>query len=167
MPSGISSSGLFCFIDSSRWPRFLLASGLMMFWKKNELMEMIMTIVTRERHACMSDMPAALIAVSSQLSPKFPNVINDERSIAKGNACGMSMRAMYQKNCAITSSDSPLPISSSTYRQRNCIISTNWQMKNVATNRSPNCFAINMSNFLKRNISCLIYTKAFRTAKLA
>ena len=59
---------------------------------------------------------------------------------------------MYQKNCAITSSDSPLPISSSTYRHRNCIISTNWQMKNVPTNSSPNCLVMNISNFLMRNI---------------
>ena len=45
-------------------------------------------------------------------------------------------------------SDKPLPISSSMYLHRNCIISTNWQMKNVPTKSSPNCFAMNISNFL-------------------
>ena len=29
------------------------------------------------------------------------------------------------------SNDNPFPINSSTYRHRNCIINTNWQMKNV------------------------------------
>ena len=72
------------------------------------------TITINERMACMSDMPAALMAVSSELSPRLPKVISDESSMASGNACGMSMSPMYQKNCASTSSESPLPISSST-----------------------------------------------------
>ena len=76
-------------------------------------------------NACISDVPEALIAVSSELSPKFPNVINDERRIANGNACGTSISPIYQKNCAIISIDSPLPISLSIYIHRNCIISTN------------------------------------------
>ena len=54
-------------------------------------------------NACISDVPEALIAVSSELSPKFPNVINDERRIANGNACGTSISPIYQKNCAIIS----------------------------------------------------------------
>ena len=66
----------------------------------------------------------------------------------------MSIRPMYQKNCASTSTERPLPISSSTYRHRNCIISTNWQMKNVPRNSRPNCLAMNMSNFFMRSIVC-------------
>ena len=84
---------------------------------------MVMTI--SERKACISEMPAALIAVSSLLSPRFPNVINEESRIASGKACGTSIRPMYQKNLPSISSDRPFPISSSTYRHRNCIISTN------------------------------------------
>ena len=78
-----------------------------------------------ERIDCSSDIPAALIAVSSELSPRFPKVMSDERRIAKGRACGTSMRLIYQKNCANTSIVSPLPMRSSTYLHRNCIISTN------------------------------------------
>ena len=44
----------------------------------------------------------------------YDEVISDESSMASGNACGTSIRPMYQKNCASTSSVSPLPISSST-----------------------------------------------------
>ena len=104
------------------------------------------------RNVCISEMPAALMAVSSLLSPRFPNVMSDDSRMASGKACGISISPMYQKNWAITSSDNPFPISSSTYRHRNCIISTNWQMKNVPTNSSMNCLVINMSNFLMRNI---------------
>ena len=67
-----------------------------------------------EREACSNEMPAALIAVSSELSPKLPNTISDDSRIANGKACGISISPMYQKNCAIISIDSPLPISSST-----------------------------------------------------
>ncbi len=35
-----------------------------------------------------SDIPADFIAVSSKFSPKFPNVINEASSIARGNAKG-------------------------------------------------------------------------------
>ena len=78
-----------------------------------------------ERNVCMSEMPAALMAVSSLLSPKLPKAISDDNRIASGKACGSSIKPIYQKNCASTSIDSPLPISWSIYRHRNCIISTN------------------------------------------
>ena len=55
------------------------------------------TITINERMACMSDMPAALMAVSSELSPRLPKVISDESSMASGNACGMSMSPMYER----------------------------------------------------------------------
>ena len=109
---------------------------------------MKMTMTMSERMACISEMPAALIAVSSELSPKLPNVMSDARRIASGNACGISISPMYQKNCANTSMVRPLPMSSSTYLHRNCIISTNWQMKNVPAKSRPNCLAMNMSSFL-------------------
>ena len=106
-----------------------------------------------ERKDCMSDMPAALMAVSSELSPRFPYVMSEDSSMARGKACGTSIRLMYQKNCANISIERPFPISSSIYRHRNCIISTNWQMKNVPTKSRPNCREINISNFLIRNIA--------------
>ena len=95
------------------------------------------------------------MAVSSELSPRLPKVMSDESRMARGNACGTSISIMYQKNCAITSMDSPFPMSSSMYRHRNCIISTNRHTKNVATKSSRNCFAMNMSSFLILNIILL------------
>ena len=115
---------------------------------------MMMKVMTMsDRNACINEMPAALMAVSSELSPRFPNVMSEARSMANGKACGTSMSPMYQKNCAMTSIVRPLPIKSSMYLHKNCIISTNWQMKKVPMKRSPNCLAMNMSNFLIRNMS--------------
>ena len=60
---------------------------------------MMMTVMTiSERKACISEMPAALMAVSSELSPRLPNVMSEDRRIANGRACGTSIRPMYQKN---------------------------------------------------------------------
>ena len=66
------------------------------------------------RKVCISEMPAALMAVSSELSPRLPKVISADSRMANGKACGISIRPIYQKNLAMISSDSPLPISSST-----------------------------------------------------
>ena len=67
-----------------------------------------------ERMHFISEMPAALMAVSSELSPRLPKVMSDDRRMARGKACGMSIRPIYQKNWASTSSVRPLPMSSST-----------------------------------------------------
>ena len=75
---------------------------------------MNMTMTTSERNACISDMPAALMAVSSLLSPKLPKAISDESRMASGSACGTSIRLIYQKNWASTSMVRPLPMSWST-----------------------------------------------------
>ncbi len=72
------------------------------------------TMTTRERIDRVSEMPAALMAVSSELSPRLPKVMRELRRMARGKAWGMSIRPMYQKNCVITVSDSPLPMISST-----------------------------------------------------
>ena len=113
---------------------------------------MTTVMVMSERNAYISEMPAALMAVSSQLSPRLPKVMRDDSRIASGNAWGTRVRPIYQKNCAMTSSEMPLPISSSIYRHKNCIISTNWQMKKVPMKSKPNCLAMNMSNFLIRSM---------------
>ena len=108
---------------------------------------MATTITVSGRIDCRSDIPAALMAVSSELSPRLPNVMSDESSIASGRACGTSIRLIYQKNCASTSTVRPFPMSLSMYCHRNCIISTNWLMKKVPTKSIMNCRAMNVSSF--------------------
>ena len=59
---------------------------------------MMMVMVIRDRKDCIREIPAALMAVSSELSPRLPNVISEERRMASGNAWGTSINPIYQKN---------------------------------------------------------------------
>ena len=44
------------------------------------------------------EIPEDLIATNSKLSPRLPNVINEERSTASGKASGTSTALWYQIN---------------------------------------------------------------------
>ena len=59
---------------------------------------MAITNTISERIACNSEMPAALMAVNSELSPRLPKAMSDDSRMARGKACGMSIKPMYQKN---------------------------------------------------------------------
>lgn len=109
-------------------------------------------ITIKPRNDFTSEIPEALMAVNSELSPKLPNVINDDNNIANGKACGTNINPKYPKNSAKTSIDKPFPTSLSTYFHKDCIISTTILMTNVPAKSIPNCFAMNISNFLIRNI---------------
>ena len=115
-------------------------------------MAMRVTKTMRGRSVCISEMPAALMAVSSLDSPRLPKVMSEESRMARGRACGTIICAMYQKNCAMTSRVRPLPMRVSMYFHTNCIISTKRLMKNVPTKSKPNCLTMNMSSFLIRSI---------------
>ncbi len=94
-----------------------------------------------------SDTPTVFIARSSSLSPMLPKLMSDASKMASGIACGMSDKAMYQKNLANTSMVNPLPISSSMYRQVNCIINTNRHTKNAPAKSVRKFLVMNMSSF--------------------
>ena len=53
--------------------------------------EITMTIAIRERIACSKEIPAALMAVNSELSPKFPKAISELSRMARGKAWGISI----------------------------------------------------------------------------
>ena len=81
-----------------------------------------------------SDIPAAFMAVSSKFSPRFPKVIKDARSIAKGNAMGMRESMAYIKNSLKTDQPTPLPTNSVTCFHKNCINKMKMQMRKVIKN---------------------------------
>ena len=58
-------------------------------------------------------MPAALIAMSSKLSPKFPNVMIDENSKAKGKAVVKVLAETKPINLIMVNVSNPLPTKSS------------------------------------------------------
>ena len=105
----------------------------MLLEKKNA--PMLMKIVTKTNGIIIRgrEIPADFIASNSLFSPKFPSVISDARSVAKGSAMGTSPAEAYTSNSTITFHSSPLPTKSSIYFQRNCIKRMNMAMKKVIT----------------------------------
>ena len=96
MPSGISSSGLFCFTEINSWAIFWLAIGPIWFWNM-KLTPVVTTAKTMsDLKVCISEIPAALMAVSSLLSPKLPKVISEEST--SGSAWGTNIRPIYQNS---------------------------------------------------------------------
>lgn len=102
---------------------------------------------TRGRINRSREMPEDLIATSSKLSPRFPKVINEERSTARGSASGINTALWYQMNRRMVNASSPLPTKSSIQSQKNCITNTKRVMKKVATNGPTKAFMISLSNF--------------------
>lgn len=95
-----------------------------------------------------SEMPADLIATSSKLSPRFPNVMSEESNTANGKARGTSVAIWYQVNSRIMLVLKPLPTKSSIHNQKNCISKTSNVTKKVAMKGPMKAFVINMSSFL-------------------
>jgi len=93
------------------------------------------------------EIPADLIATSSKLSPRLPNVIMDDIRMAIGIASVSREALAYHKNFPIVMRSSSLPTRSSMYFQRLCIINTKKAMKNVAINGPINDRRISWSNF--------------------
>ena len=138
MPSGMSNSGLFCFMLHARRESSRVANGLTLFW--NTKLAPQMRAATRMRGARMrtSGMPADFMLSSSKCSPRLPNEMRLARSTASGIDLGMTVRLLYQKNLARRSIVKPLPIRLFIHIQRNCMTKMNRQMKNVPAKTSRN-----------------------------
>ena len=95
-----------------------------------------------------NEMPEALIATSSKLSPRLPNVMSEESRIARGSASGIRTAPWYQINSRMIEAPNPFPTKSSIYSQKNCITSTSSVIKKVATKGPINALMISLSNFL-------------------
>ena len=81
-----------------------------------------------------NDKPLDFRAVSSLLSAKLPKVIKEESKMASGKAKGIKLAETYNSNSRITQILNPLPIKSSMYTQKNCIIRMNIEITNVIRN---------------------------------
>ena len=93
-------------------------------------------------------MPAALIAISSKLSPKFPNVMMEEKSKANGKAVVIVLTETNPINSKMVKISKPLPTKSSMYSQKNCMVSTNVEIVSAAKKGPIKALRISMSNFL-------------------
>ena len=96
--------------------------------------------------------PAAFIDNNSKRSPIFPKDMSDASNIASGNANGTNVRAAYPKNFARISIGNPFPTNSSTYFQRNCIITTNKLIQKVPAKSVRKFFSTYISSFFMTRI---------------
>lgn len=116
-------------------------------------MEKIMVLLKNRKR----EIPLALAEVNSEFSPNLPIVIILLKSIASGRALGIRVEEVYQTKRSKFSVSIPLPIRSSMYTHKNCIMSTNQANKNVIINGPTYCFNIYQSNFLNLRKSTILF----------
>lgn len=102
--------------------------------------------------------PADLMAMISKLSPRFPKVMIDEKSKAKGIAVVNMLIDTRPTNFKIMKVSNPLPTKSSIYSQKNCMVSTNIEIVNAAKKGPINALRISMSNFLNKIVVLATYS---------
>ena len=95
----------------------------------------------------VSEMPEALMAVSSNFSPISPRVIMELRRVASGMASGSVWQLPHIRNSRITLNSRPLPTSSSIYSHKNCMTSMNVTIPRTARNGPTKDLSKNWSNF--------------------
>ena len=94
----------------------------------------------------VSEMPEALMAVSSNFSPMSPRVIMEESRVASGMASGSVWILPHIRNSRITLNSRPFPTSSSMYSQRNCRARMKMTMARIAKNGPTKDFNMNLSS---------------------
>jgi len=109
-----------------------------------------MVKINKGRIKRTSGMPAAFMAISSKLSPKFPKVIMDENNRDNGNAVVKMLTETNPISCKIVNRSSPFPTKSSMYNQKNCMVSTKVVIRSAAKKGPIKAFRISMSNFLNK-----------------
>ena len=113
-------------------------------------MEMKMLTTVMGTSTRVSEMPDALMAVSSKCSPMSPRVIMELRRVASGMASGSTWQLPHMRNSRITLNSRPLPTSSSMYSQRNCRTRIKMTIPRIAKNGPTNDFNMNLSSLFKR-----------------
>jgi hypothetical protein len=88
-------------------------------------------------------MPADLIAVNSELSPKFPNVMIAANKIPSGNAMGTRVVDNNPMNLLMVMTSRPLPINSSIHTHMNCMIKMSHVTKKAAIKGGINDLIMN------------------------
>ncbi len=80
-------------MDNRRVYILVCATGRTLFWKKNAAIAMPAISTMSGRIHFINDTPEAFMAVSSNRSPRFPNVISEASSMASGSAIGIIVSA--------------------------------------------------------------------------
>ena len=144
----MSMAGFATMISNLRVANLSCVTGIILLANKNASPLKKIVITTSGRIKRTSGIPAALIATSSKDSPKFPNVMMEEKRSASGSATGTHDKVTSPIKYKSVGRSSPLPTRSSMYNQKNCMVSTNKEIRNAPINGPINERIMSMSNFL-------------------
>ncbi len=111
-------AGLAIMISYFKLVSFICVTGIILLENKKAIPAKKMVNKNSGRIKRISGIPAALMAISSKLSPKFPKVMIEEKSKAKGRAVVKVLTETRPTNCKIVRRSKPLPTKSSMYNQK-------------------------------------------------
>ena len=143
-------AGLAIIISYFKLVSFICVTGIILLENKKAIPAKKIVKINSGRIKRISGIPAALMAMSSKLSPKFPKVMIEEKSKAKGSAVVNVLTETNPTNSKIVNRSSPLPTKSSMYNQKNCMVSTKVEMVSAAKKGPMKALRISMSNFLNK-----------------
>ena len=143
-------AGLAMIISYFKLLNFICVTGMMLLANRNAMPAKKMVKINRGRMKRTSGIPAALMAMSSKLSPKFPKVIMEENSNARGKAVVMVLTETKPINSKMVKRSKPFPTKSSMYSQKNCMVSTKVEIVSAAKKGPIKALRISMSNFLNK-----------------
>jgi hypothetical protein len=92
---------------------FICVTGIILFANKNAMPDKKSVKINKGRMNLTNEMPAALMAINSKLSPKFPKVIMEENNNANGNAVVKVVADTKAMSCKMVNKSRPLPTRSS------------------------------------------------------
>lgn len=95
----------------------------------------------------MREIPELFMAVSSKCSPRFPKVISEDSSTARGKATGVMLMLKYIINSAKTLKPRSFPTNSSKYLSIYWVSSMKTTTRNVRIKGPIKDCKINLSNF--------------------
>ena len=151
-------AGLAIMISYFKLVSFICVTGIILLENKKAIPAKKMVNKNSGRIKRISGIPAALMAMSSKLSPKFPKVMIEEKSKAKGRAVVKVLTETRPTNCKIVRRSKPLPTKSSMYNQKNCMVSTKVEIVSAAKKGPMKPLRISMSNFLNKMLVLTTYT---------
>lgn len=144
----MSMAGLATMISNLSVASFSCVTGIILLANKNASPLKKIVITTSGRMNLTSGMPAALMATSSKDSPKFPKVMMEEKRSANGSAMGTHDNVTRPIKYKRVGRSNPLPTKSSMYNQKNCMVSTNNEIRKAPINGPIKERIMSMSNFL-------------------
>ena len=151
-------AGLAIMISYFKLVSFICVTGIILLENKKAMPAKKIVNINSGRIKRISGIPAALMAISSKLSPKFPKVMMEENNKAKGSAVVKVLTETNPTNSKMVNRSNPLPTKSSMYNQKNCMVSTKVEIVSAAKNGPMKALRISMSNFLNKMLVLTTYT---------